>query len=118
MSKLLDEIMVDLRFIRGHTLQPKWFKVLKVFVLLGVCVGYYLLFGLTKTVAFFVIFFFLMLLVHLLYRVKTNTWKKSWLDFVVVEENGEIRPKSIGKFYYSAGVLGAVLSFAISQMLF
>ena len=118
MSKLLDEIMVDLRFIKGHTLQPKWFKVLKVFVLLGVCVGYYRLFGLAKMVAFFAIFFFLMLLVHMTYRVKTHTWKQTWLDFVVVEENGEIKPKSIGKYYYTAGILGAILSFAISQILF
>lgn len=118
MSKLLDEIMVDLRFIKGHTLQPKWFKVLKVFILLGVCAGYYRLFGLAKTLAFFGLFFFLMLLVHMTYRVKTHTWKQSWLDFVVAEEDGEIRAKSIGKFYYSAGILGAILAFAISQMLF
>lgn len=117
MSKLLDEIKIDLRFIKGHTLQPKWFKVLKVFVLLGLCVAYYRLSGLAKTVAFFALFFFLMLLVHLLYRVRTKTWKQSWLDFVVVEEEGQIRAKSIGKFYYSAVILSAILSFVISEIL-
>lgn len=117
MAKLLEEIKVDLNFVKSHTLQPKCFKALKVFVLLGICVGYYRLFGSAKTVAFFVIFFFLMLLVHLVYRVKTKTWKKSWLDFVVVEENGDIRAKSIGKFYYSAVILGAILSLLISQAL-
>jgi hypothetical protein len=118
MSKLLEEIKVDLNFIKGHTLQPQWFKVLKVFILLAVCVGYYRWFGLIKTVAFFAIFFSLMLVVHLVYRVKTDTWQKSWLDFRVVEENGEIRAKSIGKYYYMAGISGAILSFAIGQMLF
>lgn len=117
MSKTLDEIKVDLSFIKGHTLQPQWFKVLKVLVLLGVCAGYYRLFGLAKTVAFFGIFFFLMLVVHMIYRVKTNTWQQSWLDFVVEEQNGEMRPTRIGKFYYSAGILGAILSLVISQAL-
>jgi hypothetical protein len=117
MSKLLHEIKVDLSFIKSHTLQPKWFKVLKVLILLGVCFGYYRLFGLAKTVAFFATFFFLMLLVHLVYRAKTNTWKQSWLDFVVVEENGEIKAKSIGKFYYAAVVLSALLALVLSQML-
>jgi hypothetical protein len=118
MSKLLDEIKIDLNFIKGHTLQPQWFKVLKIFILLGVCVGYLRLFGLAKTVTFFGLFFFLMLVVHMVYRVKTNTWKKGWLDFRVVEENGVPRAKSIGKYYYTAGILGAILSFAISQMWF
>ena len=118
MSRLLEEVKIDLNFIKGHTLQPQWFTVLKVFILLGVCVGYYLLFGLAKTVAFFGIFFFLMLLVHMIYRVKTNTWQQSWLDFVVEQHNGETKPTRIGKFYYSAGILGAILSFVISQALF
>lgn len=32
MSKLLAEIKHDLNFIKSHTLQPRWFKVLKIFV--------------------------------------------------------------------------------------
>ena len=84
---------------------------------MGFLVGYYHLFGIIKTVIFFVIFIFLSSLVHLLYRAKTNKWKRSWLDFVVVEENNEIKAKSIGKFYYSAIVLNTILSLVISQML-
>jgi len=118
MTRLLDEIKTDLNFIKGHTLQPRWFKVLKVFVLLGAILGHYRLFGLARTAAFFAIFFFLMLLIHLLYRVKTNTFTKSWLDFQVVEENGQIRGKSIGLFYYSAIVLNAALAFLLSRRLF
>ena len=41
MSRLLEEIKTDLTFIRGHTLQPGWFKVLKVFILLAAIAGLY-----------------------------------------------------------------------------
>jgi hypothetical protein len=30
MRSLLDEIKVDLAFVRSYTLQPKWYKTLKV----------------------------------------------------------------------------------------
>ncbi|HSF83719.1 MAG TPA: hypothetical protein VLA49_20980 [Anaerolineales bacterium] len=118
MSKLLDEIKTDVSFVKSHTLQPRWYKILKVFILLGFLAGYYLLFGITKTVVFFAVFIFLSFLVHLFYRFKTNKWQRSWLDFVVVEENNEIKAKSIGVFYYSAVVLNAVLSLVVSQILF
>jgi hypothetical protein len=34
---------------------------------------------------------------------------------VVVEDNGKLVAKSIGRFYYSAVVVSAILSVAISQ---
>ena len=117
MTRLLDEIKVDLDFIRSHSLQPKWYKVLKVFILLGFLVGYYSLFGILKSVVFFATFLSLSLLVHLLYRAKTLKFKQSWLDFVVVEEDGEIKAKSIGKFYYLAIIINAIISVVISQAL-
>ena len=117
MTKLLDEFKLDLSFIKSHSLQPKWYKILKVFILVVFLAGYYYLFGILKTAIFLVIFIFLSFLVHLLYRTKTNKWKRSWLDFVVVEENNEIKAKSIGKFYYSSIVLNTILSLVISQML-
>lgn len=115
MAKLLDEIKHDLSFIRSHTLQPGWYKVLKVFILLGIMVGYVFLFGWLKTLLFFAVFFSWTLVVHLVYRGKTRRWTRSWLDFVVVEENGEIKAERIGVFYYSAIVLNAILAFLISQ---
>jgi len=114
--KLLKEIKDDLSFIKSHTLQPQWYKVLKIFIIVGVLAGYYYLFGAIKTVIFFVVFIFLMLLVHLIYRTKTNKFRQSWLDFIVVESDNEIKPKSIGKFYYAAIVLNAVFSIIVSQM--
>lgn len=116
MNKLLEEIKYDLRYIKSHSLQPKWYKALKIFILLGFLMGYWRVFGLTKTIVFFVAFIFLSFLVHLLYRTKTNKFKQSWLDFIVVEENNEIKGKSIGKFYYLAILLNTILSLAISQV--
>lgn len=117
MAKLLDEIKYDMSFIKSHTLQPQWFKVAKIFILLGFLVGYICLFGWIKTALFFAVFIFLSSIVHLVYRVKTNKWKQSWLDFVIVEENGEMKTKRIGKFYYSAVILNVILSLIISQVL-
>jgi hypothetical protein len=82
----------------------------------GVLVGYWRLFGVAKTMVFVVVFIFLSFLVHLFYRAKTDKFKRSWLDFVVVEENNEIKAKSIGIFYYSAVLLNAILSVVISQV--
>jgi len=116
MAKLLEEIKTDVSFIQSHSLQPKWYKVLKVFILVGFLAGYGYVFGPAKTPVFFAVFISLSLLVHLLYRAKTNKWKQSWLDFVVVKEDDEMRAKSIGKFYYSAIVFNAILSLIISQV--
>lgn len=116
MVRLLKEIKDDLLFIKSHSLQPQWYKVFKIFILVGFLAGYYALFSLTKTVIFLAVFMVLMLLVHLIYRAKTNKFRKSWLDFVVVESDDGIKPRSIGKFYYLSIVLNALFSVIISQM--
>jgi len=117
MTRLIQGIKKDLRFVRSHTLQPAWYKLLKVFILLGFLLGYWYFFGLKRTALFLAAFLLLSLLLHLLYRWKTHEWKRSWLDFVVVEQDGEMKPRSIGIFYYSAIVLNAVLSVVASLLL-
>ena len=117
MAKLIDEIKCDLVYLKSHTLQPKWFKILKVFILLGVLVGYYFLFGLTTTILFFVTFFVLMLIVHFTYRIKTKKYTSSWLDFVVVKDAQELKTERIGKYYYSAIIVNAIISLIVSQVL-
>ena len=117
MSNLLDEIKVDVNFVRSHTLQPKWYKALKVVLLVGFLAGYGHLFGLARMAAFLVCFLVLSLVVHLVYRAKTQRFQRSWLDFVVAEENGKPVARSIGKFYYTAVALNAMLSVIISQLL-
>lgn len=116
MTKLIQEIKEDVDFVKSHSLQPKWYKVLKVFILVGFLAGYYSFFGWNKTVVFFAVFLFLSLLVHLLYHTKTNKWKRSWLDFVVIKKGDEIKAKSIGIYYYSAIIFNALLSALISQV--
>jgi hypothetical protein len=117
MPKLMDELKVDIDFIKSHTLQPGWYKVFKVFILLGFLLGYYFLFGLIKTALFFAVFLLLSAFVHLVYRAKTKKWKQSWLDFVVVEEGEAKIAKRIGKFYYAAIAINTILSIVISQVL-
>ena len=115
MPRLIDEIMYDASFIKSHRLQPQWWKVAKVFILLGFFVGYCLLFGLRATVLFFAVFLSLMFGVHVVYRVKTKRFTQSWLDFVVVQEGDARSAKSIGKFYYLAIAVSAILSLIVSQ---
>ncbi len=116
MSNLLNQIKHDLEFLKSHTLQPKWFKVLKVFILMGFLAGYYFLFGLAATILFFITFFSLMLVVHLVYRIKTNRFTKNWLDFIVIDD-GEQKKKRIGKYYYPAIVVNLIISFIVSLVL-
>ena len=49
MKNIIDEIKYDLSFLKSHTLQPKWFKILKIFILVGVLLGSYSLFGFAAT---------------------------------------------------------------------
>jgi hypothetical protein len=116
MTRLRKELQQDLSFIKSHSLQPQWYKVLKIFIIVGFLAGYSYLFGFVRTVVFFAVFLSLSLIIHLVYRVKTNTWKQSWLDFVAMETDDGIKAKSIGKFYYSAIVLNALFSVVISQI--
>jgi len=113
MTRLLSEIKDDFNFIKTHSVQPKWYKFGKIFILAAFLTGYCHLFGLLKTVAFCVLFIILSFLVHLLYRVKTQKFTRSWLDFGVV--NG--KPRRIGLLYYSLVVLNVVIAFTISQLL-
>ena len=116
MTGLLEEVKYDLNFIKNHSLQPEWYKVLKIFILLGVMAGYWYWFGLLKTAIFFAVFMFLCVLLHMLYRVKTDKFKRTWLDFVVVEKENAVKAKSIGKFYYSAILFNAVIAWIVSQV--
>ena len=117
MAKLLQAIRDDLRFVRSHSLQPRWYKELKAFILLGFVLAYGALFGLKRTAIFLAAFLLLSLALHLLYRAGTHGWQRSWLDFAVGEHDGEIKPRRIGIFYYLAIVLNAALSVLASQLL-
>ena len=117
MKKFMNDILYDAKFIKGHTLQPQWYKILKVFLLLGLIVGYYLIFGGLRTLVFFGCFFGLSLVVHMVYRIKTNKFTQSWLDFKVAEKNNELEYQRIGIYYYLAVAINGVISLLISQLL-
>jgi hypothetical protein len=116
MKSIISEIKHDLNFIRSHTLQPRWFKALKVFLLLGFLGGYVFLFGWGKMFVFLVSFIVMSAILHFVYRRQTKRWKESWLDFIAYEEDGELKYKRIGKYYYLAIILNAILSYMISQI--
>jgi hypothetical protein len=117
MKKILNEIGYDAKFIQGHSLQPQWYKVLKVFFLLGLIVGYYLIFGGIKTLVFFGCFFGLGLVLHIIYRIKTRKFTQSWLDFKVSDNNGQLEYQRIGVYYYLIVTMNGVISLLLSQLL-
>jgi hypothetical protein len=116
MAKILEEIQYDLRFVKGHTVQPKWYKALKSFVLIVFLVCYWLVFGWRVTLVFCLVFFALALGLHMLYRVKTNRFTQTWLDFKVIEVDGKPKPVSIGIYYYTAVIAAGLSAFLISQL--
>ncbi len=117
LRKLVDGVLYDVDFLKGHTLQPAWYKVLKIFLIIGFLVVYGLLFGIWKTLLFAVAFILLTLCIHLMYRTKTERFTRSWLDFQVRRENGVLKYERIGRYYYTAVILSAIIAFGFSQLL-
>ncbi|MBI9050886.1 MAG: hypothetical protein JEZ00_15805 [Anaerolineaceae bacterium] len=117
MASWIAEILLDLRFIKNHTLQPGWYKILKVFILFGFLTAYTLIFGWQRCLYFTITFMLLGIIHHMVYRIKTARWQQSWLDFVVYEEDGELKYKRIGKYYYMAVVINILFSVILSQIL-
>jgi hypothetical protein len=117
MKNMIQAIASDVKFIRDHELQPRWYKVLKIFLLLGVMVAFYLIYGGRKSLVFFGCFFGLGFLIHLIYRAKTKVYTQSWLDFEVEEVEGKLKYQRIGIYYYLAVLTSLILSFFASQIL-
>ena len=72
------------------------------------------MFGLPATILFFVTFILLMLVVHFTYRIKTKKYTTSWLDFIVIEQDGQQTTKRIGPYYYLAITVNAIIAFIVS----
>lgn len=117
MRKIVEEVVFDLNYIKNHALQPKWFKVAKIFILLAGVGGYAYAFGWARTLVFVLVFMLLSTVVHFTYRIQTERFTKSWLDFRVREENGNLVTERIGKYYYCAILLNALIAFAVSQLI-
>ena len=115
MKNLFREIAYDAQFLKGHKLQPAWWKVAKVFILLGVIIGFVVLFGWQRAAVFVVVFMLLNLIVHMTYRIKTEKFTRNWMDFIVVADAQRGEKPSIGPLYYSWSLLNAVIAFLVSQ---
>jgi len=50
---IIEEIKKDINFIKKHTLQPAWWKITKIFVLLGSLIIIFYIFGILKTMIWF-----------------------------------------------------------------
>ena len=53
----------------------------------------------------------------MVYRMKTNKFTQSWLDFRVSENNGQLEYQRIGIYYYLAEAINGVISLLISQLI-
>ena len=98
---IIKEINYDKKFIKNHTLQPRWWKIVKIFLLCGMIVAVYFIFGTLKTFIWLSTVIILSLIVHIIYRIKTNAFTKTWMDFKVKELNGKLVYGRIGWLYYS-----------------
>jgi hypothetical protein len=116
LGRLGSGLVYDARFVRGHRLQPGWYKALKVVILLAAVGAYLVLFGPTRTAVFVAVFLALSLVLHLVYRAGTHRFTATWLDFRVEERDGTMTPVSIGRVYYSAIAVFALIAFAASQL--
>ena len=111
------EIKNDLKFIKNHTLQPAWWKVTKTFILLGILITIFFLFGIVKLVIWFSIFITLLLILHFTYKINTHTYTKSWMDFKVKKVKGKLIYGRIGIFYYSVVILTFLIATTIIILL-
>jgi hypothetical protein len=115
MKRFLSEIAYDVQFVKGHKLQPAWFKILKIFILPGAAAGFAWFFGWRRTLVFLAVFVLLSLIVHLTYRVKTGKFTRNWADFIVVADEEKGGKQSIGLLYYSWILANAVIAFLVSR---
>ncbi len=117
MKNLLDGIVYDVKFIKGHPLQPAWFKVLKIFLLPVVLAGSIWVFGWRRALVFAAVFLILMLIVHLVYRAGTRKFTRNWLDFVVIADAEKNRKPGIGAVYYASVLFNVLIAFLLSGAL-
>jgi hypothetical protein len=99
------EINKDIEFLKKHTLQPTWWKKVKVFLLIASLIVIYSIFGFIKAIIWISLIMVCAAILHFTYRIKTDTYTKSWMDFKVKEIDGKQTYERIGLFYYSLVML-------------
>jgi hypothetical protein len=117
MKRFLSEISYDMQFVKGHKLQPAWYKILKIFILLAVICAFIWFFGWRRALVFAAVFLLLSLVVHMVYRVNTRKFTCNWMDFVIVEDPERRLRQGIGAVYYASIILNAAIAFLVSGAL-
>jgi len=105
-----NEIKKDINFLKTHTLQPAWWKITKIFILLGSLMIIFIIFGILKTIIWFSVVIILSVIIHFIYRIKTHAYTKSWMDFKVIEKEGKLTYGRIGFLYYALVVIMFLIS--------
>ncbi|MDD8025070.1 MAG: hypothetical protein PHI34_01055 [Acidobacteriota bacterium] len=109
---LRDEIRTDISFLKGHDLQPKWWKFGKILFLTGIIVALVLIWGWVSALVWFAVFVACANVVHFMYRAKTNKYTVDWADFRIDPKN---RRRKFGTLYYP--LVAASLALATIIML-
>ncbi|MBN1776798.1 MAG: hypothetical protein JW811_01635 [Clostridiales bacterium] len=97
---LREFIRTDASFLKTHTTQPKWWKISKIFVLLGALIAVGFIFNVWKAAVWLGVIVVLTTAMHFMYRIKTHVYTKTWMDFKVWEVDGKLIYGRIGFMYY------------------
>jgi hypothetical protein len=103
--KIGDNLKEDIEFLKGHTLQPEWWKAAKIFLLLACLLSIYFTLGIVKAIIWIAIVIVSATMVHFTYRIKTRFYTRSWMDFKTKEIDGIRTYGRIGFLYYSLVLL-------------
>lgn len=105
-----DGIKTDLDFLKRHDLQPGWWKLGKVVVLVGIIVALVLTRGWRAALIWVATMLLCMGTVHFIYRAKTRKYTVAWADFRVDPND---KRRRFGTLYYplvaSAFVLASLV---------
>ncbi len=94
---LKDEIKTDVEFLKRHDLQPRWWKMIKVFVLAGIVAVMVIIFDWMAALVWFGVVLVCMGGVHFMYRIKTKKYTVAWADFRVDLKD---KKRKFGLLYY------------------
>ncbi len=114
---ILKEAAFDANYIKNHKLQPKWWKYGKLVFLIALITTYGYIYSWQKAIVLVVTLVALAAILHMMYRINTKRFTRSWLDFRVREENGVLITEQIGRYYYTAVAIIIVISILVSQLI-
>ena len=110
---LKDEIKTDVEFLKKHDLQPKWWKLGKIFVLAGIVAALVVVFDWMSALVWFGTVLVCMGGVHFMYRIKTKKYTAAWADFRV--DPGD-RRRRFGMLYYPLVAGSFTLAFVVMML--